>query len=231
MVNETRVVGLIPVRGGSKSIPKKNQQLLGGVPLMVWPIKTGLATPEIDRLIVSSDDSVLRSIAIKNGAEAYERSNNLALDESLVVDVVRDLWRKLKSEGESAKILVLLEATSPFRTPELVSHCLNRLVSEKLDSIATFQEASVNPERTWKMVNEKPRPFIEGAIPWKPRQLLTDAYQLDGKVYAFYPDRLPNNAPSLLFGNVGAEITRGSNAIDIDTTSDLETANAILKNR
>ncbi len=231
MINGIRVIGLIPVRGGSKSIPNKNQQLLGGKPLMVWPIESGLKTPEIDRVIISSDDPSLCEIGAKNGAETYLRPQELATDTSLVVDVIRDFWTRVSDEGESAKILVLLEATSPFRTPELISRCLERLVNENLDSIATFKQAAVNPERTWKIIDKKPSPFIEGAIPWKPRQLLRDAYQLDGAVYAFYPDRLPKNAPSLLFGNAGGEFSLDDMVVDIDTPVDLEIANAILRLR
>jgi CMP-N,N'-diacetyllegionaminic acid synthase len=124
-----------------------------------------------------------------------------------------------------------LEATSPFRSLELISRCLNRLVEEDLDSIATFRKATVNPERTWKIINGAPTTFIEGAVPWKPRQRLTDAYQLDGAVYAFYPDRLPMDAPSLLFGSTGAEVTVDDIVVDIDTPLDLEIANAILRAR
>ena len=231
MINGIRVVGLIPVRGGSKSIPKKNLQLLGGKPLMVWPIETGLKANEIDRVIVSTDDPTISSLALQCGAEVSLRSPDLAKDSSLVADVIRDFWKKIKAQGETAEILVLLEATSPFRSLETLSRCLNRLVEEDLDSIATFRKATVNPERTWKIINGSPSTFIEGAVPWKPRQSLTDAYQLDGAIYAFFPDRLPVDAPSLLFGKTGAEVTLDDTVVDIDTPLDLEIANAILRAR
>ena len=231
MIDGIRVIGLIPVRGGSKAIPRKNQQILGGKPLMVWPIETGLSATEIDRVIVSTEDSILSSIATENGAEVSVRPRALAADNTLVVDVIRNFWKRIKEEGESAQIIVLLEATSPFRSPKLISRCLNRLIGEGLDSIATFSKAAVHPERTWKITDGKPSPFIDGAIPWKPRQFLTDSYQLDGAVYAFYPDRLPTDAPSLLFGRSGAELSVNDNVVDIDTPLDLEIANAILRAR
>jgi len=231
MIKGTRVIALIPARGGSKGIPRKNLQNLGGKPLIAWPIESGLATPEIDRVIVSTEDSELSSTAIKSGAELSLRPRELAEDNTLVVDVIRNFWDRVKKEGESAQIMVLLEATSPFRSPELISRCLNRLVEEKLDSIATFSRAAINPERTWKVIDGRPSPFIDGATPWKSRQSLSDAYQLDGAVYAFYPDRIPNDAPSLLFGKSGAEISINDKVIDIDTPLDLEIANAILRAR
>lgn len=123
----------------------------------------------------------------------------------------------------------MLEATSPFRTPELVSRCLHRLVDEGLDSIATFHDAEINPERAWRISEGMPEPFIPGAVPWKPRQLLTPAYQLNGAVYAFFPDRLPAGIPNILFGKMGAEIVPADSVIDIDTLKDFVIANAILQ--
>ncbi len=231
MINGLRVIAFIPARGGSKGIPKKNQQLLGGKPLIAWPIQTSLATPEIDRVILSTDDADLSAIARYYGAESFNRSPELSTDSTLVIDVIRDCWQRIKSEGETGAILVLLEATSPFRTPAIVSRCIQRLVSDGLDSIATFREATVNPERTWKILNGTPTTFITGAVPWKPRQLLESAYQLDGRVYAFYPDKLPADSPSILFGTVGAEIDLDDKIVDIDSPIDLEIANAILRAR
>lgn len=231
MINGLRVIALIPARGGSKGIPKKNQQLLGGKPLIAWPIQTALATPEIDRVILSTDDVNLGSIARDYGAEIYDRSAELSTDSTPVIDVIRDFWQRIKSEGENGAILVLLEATSPFRTPAIVSRCVQRLVTDELDSIATFQEAAVNPERTWKISNGIPTTFIAGAVPWKPRQLLESAYQLDGRVYAFYPDKLPADSLSILFGIAGAEIDLDDKIVDIDSALDLEVANAILRTR
>ena len=95
-------------------------------------------------------------------------------------------------------------------------------------SIATFHEAEINPERTWRIEDGSPRPFINGAIPWKPRQLLTPAYQLNAAVYAFAPDRLPADSPSILFGKMGAEIVPADSVVDIDTLKDFAYANALL---
>ena len=72
----------------------------------------------------------------------------------------------------------------------MIERCLRRMVDEKLDSIATFHEAEINPGA--HLAHRRPagrEPFIRGAIPWKPRQLLTPAYQLNAAVYAFRPDR------------------------------------------
>ena len=229
MIDGRRVIALTPARGGSKSVPYKNLHPLGGKPLLAWPIATARATASIDRVIVSTDDDRIAKAAETLGAEVYRRSAELASDTAVVADTIRDLWRRLRAEGETAAIMVLLEATSPFRTPAIIERCLRRMVDERLDSIATFHEADINPERTWRIEAGAPEPFIRGAIPWKPRQLLTPAYQLNAAVYAFVPDALPADSPSILFGKMGAEILPADSVIDIDTLKDFAYANALLQ--
>ncbi len=229
MIDGIEVIACIPARGGSKSIPRKNLHPLGGKPLLAWPIETALATPEIDRVFVSTDDDEIAEVGSKLGAEIHERPPELAGDTALVIDAVRHLLAWLKSNGRPAGIGVLLEATSPFRTPELVSRCIERVARESLDSIATFSPASINPERAWRLDDNHPRPFIDGAVPWKPRQQLTPAYELNGAVYAFQADRLPADGPSFLFGRMGAEVVQADDVIDIDDERDFVIANAILR--
>lgn len=228
MYNKLRVAALIPARGGSKSIPYKNLCLVGGKPLIAWPIETAIATPEIDDVYVSTDDNLISSCALEYGVKIHHRPAELAGDTALVADTVRHLYSLLVKQSEQIDILVLLEATSPFRTPEMIRRCLKRMVDEDLDSIATFHRAEINPWRTWRITDGEPSPFIPGAIPWLPRQELPDAYQLNGAVYAFRPDRLPAGSPRLLFGKIGAEIVNSNDVIDIDEQKDFAIANAIL---
>ncbi|MCC6714603.1 MAG: acylneuraminate cytidylyltransferase family protein [Gammaproteobacteria bacterium] len=229
MIGSLSVVALIPARGGSKTVPRKNLRLLGGRPLLAWAIGTALSTPEIDRVFVSTDDAEIAGVARECGAEIHDRPRELAGDASLVIDTVRHLQSTLRATGHPAAIMVLLEATSPFRTARMVSGCIRRLADGQLDSIATFSPASINPERTWRLENGIPRPFIEGAVPWRPRQQLTPAYQLNGAVYAFRGDRLPAEGPSILFGRMGAEVVSSDEVIDIDDERDFVIANAILE--
>ena len=121
MIDGKRVIAVTPARGGSKSVPYKNLYPLGGKPLIAWPIESARATKEIDRILVSTDDDRIAKTAIELGAEVYRRADDLATDSALVADALRELWNRLRSEGEDAEILVLLEATSPFRAPDLIT--------------------------------------------------------------------------------------------------------------
>lgn len=231
MIGGHDVVAMIPARGGSKSVPYKNLHLLGGRPLLAWPVETALQTQEIDRVFVSTDDNRIARAASELGAEIHRRPAHLATDTALVIDAIRHFRDELAGQGQPPSIIVLLEATSPLRTPQLVSRCLKRLVDDDLDSIATFNDADINPERTWRIEGGRPRPFIDGTVPWKPRQQLTPAYQLNGAVYAFRAMKLPDDGPSVLFGRMGAELVPSDDVIDIDNEKDFVIANALLQSR
>lgn len=231
MLHDLRIVSMTPARGGSKSVPYKNLYPLDGKPLLAWPLEVAFATPEIDEVYVSTDDANIASLGAELGAKIHWRPAELATDTALVVDAVRHFFAMKSAESNQPDIIVLLEATSPFRSPSIISKCLRRMVDEGLDSIATFNEALVNPERCWRIDDGYPQPFIDGAIPWKPRQELSPAYQLNGAVYAFRPERLPSDGPNVLFGNMGAEIIPVDSVIDIDDRKDFVIANALLKSK
>lgn len=228
MIGDNRVVAIVPARGGSKSIPGKNIRDLGGRPLIHWTLQMALDIDAIDRVIVSTDDRDIADVAECCGAEVMLRSAALATDTSRVLDTVIDLAGRLKAEGESATYGLLLEPTSPFRKPEFIRQCLARL-EEGLDSVATFKPAELNPHRAWKLAQGKLETFIEGVVPWLPRQALPEAYQLSGDVYAFRLNRLQANCEALLFGRMGAVVIDDRWSLDIDTLQDFMIAEYLVK--
>lgn len=230
MIDRKRVVAVIPARGGSKTVPGKNIRLLKGKPLLAWSIEIARRVTEVDRIIVSTDDATIHSVALEYGAEVYTRPAQLATDEALVVDTLRDLNATLKKEGEPADIMVLLEPTCPLRTVQDVQACLVKLVDDRLDSVATFKLAELNPYRAWRIQIGQPTPFIEGTDPWQPRQHLPSAYQLNGAVYVFYTSRLPEHTNGLMFGRTGAVIMPPERSIDIDRNLDFTVAEMMLRN-
>lgn len=226
MNGDSRVVALVPARAGSKGIVQKNLRRVGDRSLLQWAIATAAGVSEIDRCVVSTDGAEIAEQARLAGADVHPRPADLSSDRSPVLDTVRDVIRWL---GEGYHQMVLLEPTSPFRRPEDVRRCL-RALAEGADSAATFTEASLHPHRAFRLDGDTPRPFLDGAVPWRPRQSLTPpAYQLTGGAYAFRTDRLPEDAASVLFGNIAAVVVPRSTAIDIDDATDLELANALLR--
>ena len=231
MIGGERVVALVPARGGSESVPNKNVQPLDGKPLVGWAIDVAAATDAVDRVVVSTDDERIAATAREFDAEVIDRPPELARDDSLVIDTIRHTVDELSRRGETAQYMVMLEPTCPLREPRDVQDCLSRLDGEAaLDSVATFKPAEVNPHRTWRLDDGRlPEPFVEGANPWLPRQKLPEAYQLNGAVYAFDVDAIPEGGVSLLFGESGAVTMPPERSVDIDTAVDFATAEAVLE--
>ncbi len=228
MLNGKKVIAVVPARGGSKSVPGKNIRSLGGKPLLWWSIDVAKQVPEIDRVIVSTDDADIAAVGRSCGAEIYTRPAHLATDEALVIDALKNLLETLHSEGEEPEWVVLLEATCPLRTPDDVRACLKLLVEGGYDSVATFKEAELNPHRAWRLVDGAPEVFIPGAVPWLPRQKLPKAYQLNGAVYVFRAKLLAEEAKSLLVGRLGAVMMPRDRSQDIDDSIDFMIVEALL---
>jgi CMP-N,N'-diacetyllegionaminic acid synthase len=231
LLNGQRVIAVIPARGGSKSVPGKNIRLLAGKPLLAWSIDVAKRVTEIDRIIVSTDDSEIAATGRLNGVEIYPRPPHLATDEALVIDALKDLLQKLLSEGERPEWVILLEPTCPLRTGGDVRECLKVLSDGGYDSVATFKDAELNPHRAWRLVDGKPQVFIEGAIPWLPRQQLPKAFQLNGAVYVFRASLLAQETRSILVGKLGAVLMPRERSQDIDDETDFVICEALLKKR
>ena len=230
MIDGERVIAVIPARGGSKAVPHKNIVPLGGKPLIVWSIEVARSVEFIDRIIVSTDDEAIAAVAREHGAEVYRRPPYLATDTALVIDALRHLIETLRADGEAGRVLVLLEPTCPFRSRADVIACIEQLVREGKDSVATFKPADLNPHRAWVITDGQPGFFIPGVNPWLPRQQLPEAYQLNGAVYCFRIDRLAATEQGLLFGQAGAVVMPPERSVDINTLADFLMAETILAN-
>jgi CMP-N,N'-diacetyllegionaminic acid synthase len=228
MIGGKRVVALIPARAGSKSIPRKNLALVGGRSLLGRAIDQAKGCAEIDRIVVSTDGAEIAAAAREAGAEVHDRPATLADDTALVINAIRHAQKWLRAQGETAEYMCLLEPTTPLRTSDDIAACVRKIDTEALDSVATFREVDLNPHRAWRIENGAPRPFIDGAVPWLPRQKLPPAFQLSGSVYVWRIDGLPADSPGLLFGRTGAVIVDRARSIDIDGPIDLMVAEAQL---
>lgn len=229
LFRERRVVAIIPARGGSTSVPRKNIRSLGGKPLVAWSIEVARSVEAIDQVVVSTDSEAIAEAARQHGASVARRPAELATDDALVIDAVRHHLSDWKAEGRAAGVVVLLEPTCPLRQPGDVAACLRRLAREDVDSVATFTDAALNPHRAWRIEEDGPSPFVEGAVPWRPRQELPESYQLNGGAYAFFADRLPDDSVAPLFGRIETVYMPEERSIDIDTEVDLRLANLLVE--
>jgi N-acylneuraminate cytidylyltransferase len=228
-----RVIAVIPARGGSKGVPRKNVRPLAGRPAIVWTIELARAIPELARVIVSTDDDAIAAVSVAAGAEVYRRPPHLATDDAMVVDALRDLAGRLSDEGETARCWVLLEPTAPLRTVGDVRDCLSMLLdpAARCDCVATFHEAARNPYRAWRIEEGTAAKLFRDAPEGVPRQQLPLAYHLDGNAYAFRIDRVPAGARTILNGRIGAVIVPAERGFEIDEPIDFEIVEFLLTRR
>ncbi len=141
------VLGSIFARGGSKGVPGKNVKLLCGKPLIAYAIEAGLAVSKIDKLIVSTDDQEIASIAKEYGAEVpFMRPSELARDDSPELLSWKHAISKVsKVAGREVDVLVSIPPTSPLREARDVDRCLDKLLDTDADVVVTVRECERNP--------------------------------------------------------------------------------------
>jgi CMP-N,N'-diacetyllegionaminic acid synthase len=231
MLGEHRVAALVPARGGSKGLPGKNLRLLGGRPLLRWTLDVAAQVPAIDAVYVSTDDEQIAREVRAAGAVVSPRPAELADDQALVIDAIRYHLRQWRGTPEAPGIVVLLQPTSPLRSAADVEASLRPLLEGSHDSAATFCRCGTHLQRLWRPVDGTVEPLLAGADPWQPRQQLPDLYEINGAVYTFFADRLPDAAQGPLFGRIAPVLMPAERSIDIDSAFDLAIAEALLAGR
>ncbi|MGY6210911.1 acylneuraminate cytidylyltransferase family protein [Cytobacillus firmus] len=233
MYKNKKIIALVPARGGSKSIPYKNIKLLCNKPLIGWTLDLVKEIPEIDKVVVSTDDLNISIVAQYFGAEVINRPEELSGDYSLPIDAVKHSIKTLKEKDEAYDVMIYLEPTSPLRSKEDIYKCLDLLITNKqgYKSVATFSRAELNPMRAWTLDGETPKTFIEEANPFLPRQKLPTAYQLNGAVYAFFTNTIREESEIFLDENTGGVIIPKERAVDIDEEIDFWLAEILIERR
>ena len=186
MSENKRIVGIVPARGGSKSIPRKNVKLLGGIPLIAYSIEAGLRSKYLDRVIVSTDDPEIAAVAREWGAEVpFMRPAELAGDLATDLPVFEHALRWLEEEGYGCDAVVQLRPTSPFRPPACVDEAVEVLLSGNADSVRGITPSGQNPYKMWRIEDGMMQPLLDSefAEPYNmPRQELPDTFWQTGHV-------------------------------------------------
>ena len=182
----TRTIAIIPARGGSKAIPRKNIIQLGGKHLIAYSIESSLECQEIERTIVSTDDPEIAEIALSYGAEVpFLRPAEIALDDTVDFPVFLHALNWLKDEENYIPdIVVHLRPTSPFRENDLISRAIAKLQLHKdAHCLRTITEAPITPYKMWQKDGSYMKPFaqLDGVESYNmPRQDLPEVYWHNG---------------------------------------------------
>lgn len=164
MYKNKKILALIPARGGSKSIPRKNIKMLAEKPLIAYTIEAAKKSHFLTRTVVSTDDKEIARVARRYGAEVpFMRPTEYAQDTSTSMEVVQHALRWLKEdENMTYDYLMILQPTSPFRTAEDIDECIKLAVDKKADSVMSMKELDdFAPKKIKKIKNGKILPYFE----------------------------------------------------------------------
>ncbi len=225
------VVAIIPARGGSKGVPRKNIRLLAGKPLIAYAIATARASELIDRVIVSTDDTEIADVARQYGAEVpFMRPRELAQDDSPEWLTWRHAVQTLKAvEGDATGAFVCVSPTSPLRAVEDVEACIRLLLNSDADLVLTVRPAERNPYFNMVVLDEAgcARVVIRPERPIFRRQDAPPVYDITTVAYAFRPEFVLR-ADSEFEGKIKAVVVPAERALDIDTELDFKFAEFLM---
>jgi len=202
-------LGVIPARGGSKGVPRKNVLLIAGKPLIYYTIKKAQEAHFLDKLVVSTDDNEIAKISTDYGVEVINRPPELATDESPIIDTLQHVIKEIPCDH-----VVLLQCTSPIRNPGLIDKCIMQHIKDNWSgSTATGFYCKMEPYGT----NTKRRQDYPGF------------FFDDGNVYVIWSGLIKKGT---LFGDkLGQVITSREENIEIDDEFDFWLCEQILKRR
>ncbi len=185
------IIAVIPARGGSQGIPRKNLVPLGGHPLVAWSIAAAQQSRWVKRVLVSTDDAEIAGVARSYGAEVpFMRPEELAGHETRDFPVFQHALEWLAHvERYSPAIVVQLRPTSPLRSPGLVDAAIDKLIADdRADSVRTVTPPAQNPYKMWSISEGALTPLLSSDIvePYNaPRQKLPETYWQTGHIDAF----------------------------------------------
>jgi CMP-N-acetylneuraminic acid synthetase len=227
-----RVLGLIPARGGSKGIPRKNIVPLAGRPLLAWTLEAARESGVLDRILVSTEDAEIAEVARRLGAELpFLRPAHLSRDDTPGLDPVLHAVETLAQGGYSPGWVMLLQPTSPLRTADDIRGILALRARPGANSVISICEAAHPPAWLRRVSGEgllEPY-FPKEEIP-ATRQELGRTYALNGAIYLVRTEALIRTR-SLTPDRTYAFIMGRENSIDIDTPWDLKVADLLLRDR
>lgn len=215
------ILCIIPARGGSKGIPKKNIATLAGKPLIAHTIGQALAVKQIDIVAVSTDDDAIARASFDAGAKIVRRPADISGDYSPSEDAIKHVLSLCNFKPE---IVVMLQATSPIRRPAHIEQALYYLMHEDYDSVL-----SVVPQHQflWQDNGEGAYPLNYQPVGYRPMRQSVRHYVENGSIYAFRPWVLEKYG-TRLGGKIAVSEMPSWSRFEIDQPDDLEICEWIM---
>lgn len=227
------ILGIIPARGGSKSVPRKNLYPLSGKPLIAYTILVAKEAKSLDRLIVSTDDPEIAEVARSYGAEVpFLRPAEIASDDTPDLPVFQHALQALwETERYRPDVLVHLRPTQPFRTPREIDEVVDLLLGTGADCVKSVRPVTDHPHKMYRLAGNLLVPYLDTEFrrrvgPDYPRQRLEPLYLSAGVVDAVRREVV--EAGSTEGDRVVAYFTDPARYVNLDAPSDFEAAEAML---
>lgn len=225
-----KILAVIPARGGSRSIPKKNIRIICGKPMIAYAIEACLKCGKVDKTIVSTDSDEIAKISEKFGAQVIRRPEEFARDDSPTIDAVRHALQELKEkEKYEPDAVLLLQPVTPLRTVEDIENAVELFEKNKGRSVVSVSRAGKTPYVSLTIEKGLIKPFLgRDTFVNKRRQELPEAFFVNGAIYLIrVEDMLKHNN---FFGESTVPyIMPAERGIDIDEETDFIIAECLMQ--
>ncbi len=223
-----KVLAVIPARGGSKGIPRKNIKMLAGKPLIAWTICAAIDSGVVDKLVVSTDDEEISSVAHSWGAEIpVLRPAKLAQDETPSMDVVLHI----AEQTQGFEWLLLLQPTSPLRSADDIRNIVNIALEHRASSVVSVCKSSASPAWMYRLNDSgQLRSILQRDNHLNRRQDICPTYQLNGALYLMRREWLMTNK-KFIDDDTIAYLMPPERSADIDTQLDWDWTEFLIGKR
>ena len=226
------ILAIIPARGGSKSVPRKNIVKVNGRPLISYTISAALMVDRLTDVVVSTDDPEIAEISRELGAQVpFVRPVDLASDQAQSAPVIEHaLYFMEKIKGVKYDAILMLQPTSPLRTSKHIEESLDLFTSKECDSVVSIVSVGGNhPFRMKRLVGNQLVNYIDqGFWDMRPRQTLPDVYIRNGAIYLIDRDVIINQH-QLIGSKCLGYVMSDTESANIDTPIDLMLAELLIK--
>lgn len=222
-----KILGIIPARGGSKGIPRKNLVNLGGKPLLYYTAQAALKAKFLSRVILSTDDPEIARVGKKMGLDVpFLRPKRLAKDTTPTLPVLLHALNFLAKKGESYDAVCILQPTSPFREKRLIDRCIRLFIKSKVQTLFTVVPVPGHYHPDWvffKNANGLLKTTGTSKCIATRRQALKSAYCRDGALYLIKTKTLTGG--KTLYGKkMMGYLQNPQFSVNLDTRADLKAA-------
>ena len=226
------IIGIIPARGGSKKLPRKNIKSLGGMPLIWHTINEAKKSKYLCRLIVSTEDNEIAGIAKKYEAEVVARPAELAEDDTPSRLVFQHVIKYMEEvEAFYPDIIVVLQPTSPCRLVEDIDKAIELFLETDCDSVVSVCETEHPPHWVFTIEGDRLKPILTNWNQVTRRQDAPETYRINGAVYVIRRAVIMEHDKGMMGCDIHPFVMLNERSLDIDSEFDFKLAELIIRKR